>query len=88
MIMNILKSKLSEFIVKRVACFVNKTVDFDSESMNQSQIEPLSLNYIPCYVRSDIKSNFSYDVTCNSEMFYESFHFWVFIRILEMSSFW
>lgn len=50
----------------RVACLENKTVDFDSESMNQIEHFVLIISLLR---KIGYKSNFSYDVTCNSEMF-------------------
>ena len=50
----------------RIVCLGNQTVDFDSESMNQIEHFVLIISLLR---KIGYKSNFSYDVTCNSEMF-------------------
>ena len=50
----------------RIVCLGNQTVDFESESMNQIEYFVLIISLLR---KIGYKGNFSYDVTCNSEMF-------------------
>ena len=50
----------------RIVCLGNQTVDFESESMNQIEHFVLIISLLR---KIGYKSNFSCDVTCNSEMF-------------------